>query len=168
MDGVALVFIVEIAGILYEQILRADIKEQTMNIEPMRVPMMGISALNTRPALMDMLVFVGVVVAAISILYWYTTVVVDDLYDSLECACLGSGPNCLEAQVFSKDFWNDYWTKKVPGVFQSVDRLKAQVGSAGNNTAGNNTATSLVHHAVHHYTHHHRHPEVYIAAVSEM
>lgn len=125
MDGVALVFVVEIAQILYSQVLRVSIREQTEALEPMEVEMFGIEYLNARPALMDFLWFTGCVLVAIIVLWHYSETLVNPLYDALECTCLGEGENCREAQRFSYDFWYNYWKVDVPKVFEDVDAMKS-------------------------------------------
>merc|ERR1719331_3008164 len=55
MNGVALLFIAEISSILYSQVLREEIKDQTEDIKPIRVPMYGIDFLNRQPALVDII-----------------------------------------------------------------------------------------------------------------
>lgn len=41
MDAVSLVFIVEIAKILYEQVLRPQVRAQVESLKPMKVPVKG-------------------------------------------------------------------------------------------------------------------------------
>jgi hypothetical protein len=60
MDAVTLVFIVEIANILYGQALRPQVRDEAEGMTPLTVPMYGWTALNRRPALVDMLWFFGV------------------------------------------------------------------------------------------------------------
>lgn len=130
MDAVALVFIVEIAQILYSQVLRPDIREQCESIEDMRVPMFGIDYLNRRPALTDAVQLGGIIVVVIVIIYFHYENLVDPLYESLECTCLSRGKTCREAQRFSYEFWYDYWKVKVPEVFATVAKLREGVTEA--------------------------------------
>lgn len=139
MDAVTLVFIVEIANILYTQALRPQIREQTESLQPMLVNMFGIDALNRRPALVDMLWFFGVVIAAMIIVGTYTSDTVTPLYDALQCACLGLGDNCVEAKKFSYDFWYDYWKNTIPSVFDEIDTLKQSTTSLVELTSNNET-----------------------------
>merc|ERR1719161_997129 len=71
MDAVTLVFIEEIANIIYTQALRPQIRDEAESMTPMTVPMFGIEALNKRPALVDMLWFFGVWIASITIIVQY-------------------------------------------------------------------------------------------------
>lgn len=124
MDAVTLVFIVEIANIIYTQALRDQIREQTEGINPMVVPKFGIDSLNRRPAIADALWFVGIWIAAVVIVYQYEKSTVTPIFDSLQCACLGVGHNCVEAHKFGYDFWYDYWKNVIPQVFGEVDVLR--------------------------------------------
>merc|ERR1719313_229878 len=124
MDGVALLFIVEIANLLYLFVLRTDIREQTEGIEPMHVEMFGIDWLNRRPAVMDTLwLVVAFSVVAVAMHTFYVQVSVP-VSDSLECACLSRGDKCFEAEAFSSDFWRKYWLKDVPRVFDEIEKMK--------------------------------------------
>merc|ERR1719506_262694 len=69
LDAVALVFIVEIAEVLYVQVLRPEVRAQTENLEPMHVPMYGIDYLNRRPAIVDVIQLTAIVIIT---LCWMT------------------------------------------------------------------------------------------------
>jgi len=128
MDAVALVFIVEIANILYSQVLRSEIREQVEGLNPMQVDMYGIEALNRRPALVDMICLATLVCVACYLMYSWTENAVNPIYDALSCACLNEGDKCLEYNKFSYDFWHKYWTEDVPEVFRTVAKLKEEAG----------------------------------------
>jgi len=130
MDAVALVFVVEIAIILYGQVLRGEIREQVEGLTPMTVKMFGIDSLNRRPALVDFICLVCVIVATIIVLYNWTISAVEPVYDALSCACLNDGDKCHEAHKFNYDFWWKYWKEDVPAVFKAVDALKAGAASS--------------------------------------
>jgi len=130
MDAVALVFIVEIANILYTQVLRGEVREQCESLEPMTVPMYGIEALNTRPAVVDLICLVSIFVVTLVIMHLWNDGAVEPIYDALSCACLSEGEKCHEANRFSYDFWYNYWKLDVPLVFKQVDELKSKVGAA--------------------------------------
>jgi len=130
MDAVALVFIVEIGTILYSQVLRPEIREQCEGLEPMSVPMYGINALNTRPAVVDLICLVSIFVVTVTVMYWWNVSAVTPIHDALNCACLSQGEKCHEADRFGYDFWHKYWKDDVPGVFCEVDALKKSAASA--------------------------------------
>lgn len=127
MDAVALVFIVEIAQIIYAQCLRPEIREQCESLEPMQVLMYGVDFLNRRPPIVDVIHLISLLIIVICVMMWYNSSTVQPLYDALECTCLSKGEKCREAESFSYDFWYQYWKSDVPAVFSAVDELKASV-----------------------------------------
>jgi hypothetical protein len=158
MNGVALGFIAEISSVLFAQVLREEVKDQTEDIKPIKVEMYGIDWLNSRPALIDVLCVVGVAVAVLVLMWWQQKNVVLPVYTALECTCLNLGDNCYEANTYTYDWWHEYWLHGVPSVFQAVNALKAKVaGAAGasylmidttrhrnNATAGNHEMDAMV------------------------
>lgn len=132
LDALALVFIVEVSGVLYAQVLRPEVRKQTENLEPMHVPMYGIDWLNRRPAIVDVIHLVAIIFVTICWMTYYYYSTLDPLFDALQCTCIGVGENCREAQTFSYDFWHKYWKEDVPKVFGELDALK---GSSGNEAA---------------------------------
>jgi hypothetical protein len=130
MNGVTLLFVADVANILYSQVLREEIRDQTEDIKAMKVPMYGWDWLNRRPALLD-IVSVGVLILLVyAVMSWNLTQVTVPIYDALECTCLASGPKCREAQFFNRAWWDNYWMKIIPGVFKEVDTLKTTVPGA--------------------------------------
>lgn len=125
MNGVALAFVAEISGVMYSQILREEIRDQTEDIKAIKVPMFGIHAINKFPALLD-IVLLGCLIA---FCYWVMdlqlTSVVKPIYRSLECACLQTGEECFEANKFNQAFWHKYWQYTVPWIYKELDVLKA-------------------------------------------
>merc|ERR1719171_2549319 len=97
MDAVALVFIIEIANILYNQVLRPEIREQCEGLDSMTVEMYGIPWLNRRQAIVDVIQLVAIVIFTVIVMYMYYVDVVDPLSDALECACVSRGDKCHEA-----------------------------------------------------------------------
>lgn len=125
LDGVALLYIVEIAGVLYSQILREEVRDQTEDIKPMRVEMYGLDYLNRRPALVDILTLCFILGLTIFVLQMQMKDIVIPVYEALECTCVKTGSKCVEAQKFDFDFWYKYWKITVPAVFTEVAELKA-------------------------------------------
>merc|ERR1719160_2063331 len=128
MDAVALVFIIEIANILYNQVLRPEIREQCEALDGMEVEMYGITWLNQRQAIVDVIQLVAIVIFTLIVMHLHHTGTVVPLSEALECACVSRGEKCHEADRFSYDFWFNYWTKDVPAVFAALDKMKAEVG----------------------------------------
>merc|ERR1719428_1710283 len=125
LDALALIFIVEVAEVLYSQVLLPEIRAQTENIEPMYVPMFGIDYLNRRPALVDVIHLAAIILVTICWMTFYYQTTLAPLYDALQCTCLGVGKNCREAQTFSYEFWHRYWKEDIPNVFHELDILKS-------------------------------------------
>jgi hypothetical protein len=131
MNGVTLLFVAEIAVMLYNQGLREEVRDQTSDIKPMKVPMYGIDWLNRMPAVVDMLWLAAIFVLVYAIMVWQFTNIVLPVEHALECTCTSSGEMCFEAQKFNYDFWHNYWLKGVPSVYADVERLKASAPAAG-------------------------------------
>jgi hypothetical protein len=129
LDGVALIFIVEIASVLYEQVLRDEVRDQTEDIYPMKVIMYGIEWLNRRPALVDIICLFSLIIGCYVILWNHRKTIVEPVLHALDCTCRSNGERCAEAQKFDYDFWYQYWKNVVPAVFENVQKLKN--GGAG-------------------------------------
>jgi len=125
MNGVALVFIAEISSVLYSQVLREEIKDQTEDIKPIKIEMYGWDWLNDRPALIDILCVVIVWILVYFIMRWQMNSVVVPVHEALECSCIVQGDHCVEAMKYDFDFWHEYWMKGIPAALSSVDRLKS-------------------------------------------
>jgi hypothetical protein len=124
LDGVALVWIVEIAEILYSKVIRVEARNTWMAQKPLIIRPFRTMKLSMHPALTDWIWLIVSVVGTVTYIWWYSTVVVEPLYDALECSCVGEGSNCHEAERFSKSFWDHYWRHDVPNSFEQIDKLK--------------------------------------------
>jgi hypothetical protein len=125
LDGVALIYIVEIAGVLYSQILREEVRDQTEDIKAMRVEMYGIDYLNRRPALIDIMTLCAIMAVTIFVMEKQLGDIIVPVYEALECTCIKTGPKCVEALKFDFDFWYKYWKITVPAILTEVAELKA-------------------------------------------
>jgi len=123
MDGVALIFIVEVEEIVYNRVLRRDVRISWEEREPIELKKVGLPALTRRADITDLIWFLLVGVMAISFLMYYTKALVEPLYDALQCACLSRGDMCHEAHVFSHKFWNQYWKHDVPSSIEAINQL---------------------------------------------
>jgi len=130
MNGVTLAFVAELSSLLYALILREQIRDQCEDIKPMKVKMPGIDWLNHRPALLDMISVVILMIIVYAVMEWQLANVVLPVHGALSCTCGQTGDNCLEAQKFNYDFWNHYWGTAVPGVFDQVDKMKSATPGA--------------------------------------
>lgn len=126
-DAVSLKFIIELQEIFYAQILRQRVRDQTMNVNGMVVPAAGPTSINSHPGIKDFSWLLIVIVISVLLLHLHYENSVKPIGEGLECACLGVGDKCIEAQNFTYDFWHDYWRYKTPQVFKDVDALKAEV-----------------------------------------
>jgi hypothetical protein len=125
MNGVALAFVAEISSVMYAQILREEIRDQTEDIKPIKVPMFGINFLNRYPALLDMVWLAALIVFCYYVMEWQKSSVVLPIFRSLECACLQTGEECFEAKRFDQAFWHKYWQYTVPWIYKELEGLKA-------------------------------------------
>merc|ERR1719159_406575 len=79
MDAVALVFIIEIANILYGQVLRPEIREQCEALDGMEVEMYGIKWLNERQPIVDMIQLIAIVIFTVIVMEIYNKGTVEPL-----------------------------------------------------------------------------------------
>jgi hypothetical protein len=124
MNGVALGFVAEISAVLYSQILRDEIRDQTEDIKAIKVPMFGIRALNKYPALLDIILLGCLIVFCFAVMEWQLTSIVKPIFTALECTCLSVGEHCFEANKHDHTFWNNYWQHTVPWIYKELEGLK--------------------------------------------
>lgn len=122
LDGVALNFIVEVEKILYARVLRQEVRTLWEAREPVELVKSGLFA--RRLDLADIVWLCVNMIMAIAFMMYYTTSLVEPLYDALHCACLSEGKSCHEAHVFSQIFWNKYWRQDVPNAIAGIKNLK--------------------------------------------
>jgi hypothetical protein len=125
MDGIALLFIIEVEEIVYARVLRQESKSDWEARDPIDLPRMGPGFLARRPDVIDLVWLLIVISLAISFQVTYNYVVVNPIYDALQCACLSQGEACRESHVFSKGFWDQYWTYDVPNSREAINDLMA-------------------------------------------
>jgi hypothetical protein len=130
MNGVTLFFVAEIASVLYNQVLREEIRDQCEDIKPIKVEMYGWEWLNRQPALLDMISVCFLFLVVYVIMLWQMESTVLPVHTALECTCTSSGPGCVEANKFNKPFWDNYWMKTVPDTLTELDKLKATTPAA--------------------------------------
>merc|ERR1719321_535957 len=72
MDGVALVFVLDIASILYAQAIRPKSREEIQNyVDPMEVRLLAPDFLKKQPALQDLLWLLLVFGIVAAVMWWY-------------------------------------------------------------------------------------------------
>eukprot|EP00746_Dinoflagellata_sp_MGD_P124160 gnl/MRDRNA2_/MRDRNA2_58742_c0_seq2.p1 gnl/MRDRNA2_/MRDRNA2_58742_c0~~gnl/MRDRNA2_/MRDRNA2_58742_c0_seq2.p1 ORF type:complete len:635 (-),score=105.28 gnl/MRDRNA2_/MRDRNA2_58742_c0_seq2:151-2055(-) len=146
MNGVALAFVAEISAVMYSQVLREEIRDQTEDIKPIKVPMFGIHALNRFPALLDIVLLGGLIAFCYFTMEAQMTGVVLPIYRSLECACLQTGEECFEAQRFNQAFWHKYWQHTVPWIYKELEGLKAALPAGAASYAAVHAGAKLAAH----------------------
>jgi len=151
LDGVALMFIVEVAEILYERVLRQEVRTTWEERESIELDKMGLSRLAARPDIEDVLYLIFVTACVLVFMVYYNIHLVEPLYDALQCACLSQGDTCREAHTFSSSFWDQYWSKDVPSSIQAINNMKLQAApTAMLNNAGRHAVNLLkFHHQQH-------------------
>jgi len=131
MDGVALIFIVEVEEIVYARVLRREVRVRWEERDPIELKKMGLSFLVGRPDITDLMWLLLVCIMAIGFLAYYTSYIVNPLEDALECACLSRGERCQEAHTFGPSFWDQYWKNDVPSSISAINELKGSGGASG-------------------------------------
>jgi len=114
-DALSLVFIMEIDELLYRTMLRTEFKNDHMNIEDMEVPQWhsGVFSGNMN-VVFDICSVFAVIACAGLIVYTFTQNELNPLLESLECLCSVQGSRCYEAQHYSKEWWQVYWSRTLP------------------------------------------------------
>eukprot|EP00932_Pfiesteria_piscicida_P001660 SRR837773.11610.p2 GENE.SRR837773.11610~~SRR837773.11610.p2 ORF type:complete len:448 (-),score=128.00 SRR837773.11610:55-1209(-) len=125
LNALGLIVVVELTENVYTYLLSPELREEVEEIGELPVPSTG-GYFEKHPAARDMVVFAVFICATIIVMVANHAAIVEPLTSALECACLSQGPHCFEANRFSKPFWDDYWTKAVPQVFEDLEKLKAQ------------------------------------------
>jgi len=123
LDGVALLFIVEVEEILYERVLRQEARSNWQDRDPVPLKKYGPGFLAHRPDITDLIWFGVVALLAIAFQLYYTVSLVNPLYNALDCTCLSHGEMCYEAHRFSTSFWDKYWTYDVPASRAGIEAL---------------------------------------------
>lgn len=129
LNGLALVFVTDVANNIFTHVLDSHLQDQFLQTEPMFIEMEGIHWLNRRPAVRDMIGFGTLCILMFVIMAVHLHWVGVPISEAVECACTSSGSNCREASAFDSGFWTKYWTQDVPGVYHTVDKLKASLGT---------------------------------------
>lgn len=128
LNGVGLVFIIEIANHLYMQLLSEELREKFENTEPLHISMASVwKVLWIRnAALRDLCRIAFIIVLLCACMYLHYIHIAKPMSRALECTCLNQGDQCFEAKKFNKDFWTTYWAHDVPQVFASVEQMKKE------------------------------------------
>jgi hypothetical protein len=123
-DAVSLCFVIDLANIIWFNLIRKKVRDEVTEINVMRVDMFGIPFCTRRPGVMDLCWLLFSIGTACGLMYIFYRDSVGPLKDAIECTCVTSGARCREATTFGYDFWYDYWSVKTPQVFKDVEALK--------------------------------------------
>jgi len=128
LNGVALVFIIEIANCLYGQLLSEELRESFEGTEPFTVSMTNVWKVLwiKNAALRDFVRFIFIAAMLVGCMYLHYAHIAKPLSRALECTCLSQGDHCFEATEYNKEFWTTYWEHDVPEVFASVKKMKKE------------------------------------------
>jgi hypothetical protein len=131
LNGLGLIFIVEISNLCYVQLLDKNLQDRCERIVPMKIPFVGLTCLRDDAALRDFFWFLGLVILLVLTVVAHYILETAPVADALECTCLSQGKRCAEAHKFDKAFWNEYWMEDIPEILQAIDDLeKTQNGTA--------------------------------------
>lgn len=124
LNGLGLIFIVEIKNLCYQELLDANLRQRCERIKPMDVPFVGPPCLKHDVALRDFFWFLTLVVFLVFLVVANYIFEVAPVADALECTCLSQGRRCTEADRFGKMFWDKYWSEDVPLYLQEIEQLE--------------------------------------------
>jgi len=129
MNAVALAFILEIDEILYGAIARActsDELEACKELEfATQLPDAGCAGWVLHKDFWGIIMFPLI---AVALLVSYSLFVTNPNLDALNCGCYQKGSQCHEAQLYNKEWWDNYWTVVLPDAMDKIQSFKAAAG----------------------------------------
>jgi len=129
MNAVALAFILEIDEILFGSIVGAstcDELEACQDLEfETKLPTEGCAGWILQKDFWGIIAFP---IIAIIVMILYQMLVTQPVLDALDCGCNQLGPQCHEAQLYNKAWWNNYWSSTLPTAMSQIAELKAKAG----------------------------------------
>lgn len=136
LNGLGLIFVVEISNLCYGQLLDASMREKCEAIVPMKVPFAGMACLKEDPAMRDLCWIGLILMSLIGIVSYNYYGMVAPVTDALKCTCISDGKKCVEAHKFDKAFWDQYWMQDLPTVLSEIAALeKANLTASGEGAA---------------------------------
>jgi len=135
LDGVAMIFIVEVQDILYSHVIRQDVRQTWEERSPMpftdALPPFGASSkFRPRADILDLAWFFILLSLASMFMAFHLLWVVKPLYGALQCTCLSEGSQCREAHAFSYQFWQQYWMLDLPSSIMRINEAQYSYGAA--------------------------------------
>lgn len=118
-DALSLVFIINIDELLYETMVRVQIKDDHEHMEEMKI----IRRSSIPVVQFDLLMSFFLILSCVVVIMQYCTLELEPLSRALECVCDVSGPNCVEARTYDKAWWDNYWTHVLPQANKAINEL---------------------------------------------
>jgi hypothetical protein len=129
MNAVALSFILEIDEILFGAVATSATQGELESTNPIefetKLPTKGCAGWVLQRDFWALVVFPIVAVGLILYHSLYTT---KPALTALNCACYQTGDRCSDAQIYGKDWWNNYFSTVLPSVVKQIKALKDAAG----------------------------------------
>jgi len=129
MNAVALAFILEIDEILFTAIARAETGEDIEAVAELqfetRLPDAGFAGWVLHKDFWGIIMFP---IIAIALMMSYSLFVTQPNLDALNCGCYQTGSQCHEAQLYNKEWWDNYWGVVLPDAMAKIKEFKAAAG----------------------------------------
>jgi hypothetical protein len=125
MNAVALAFILEVDEILFGSIARTATTDQLEAVAEIefetQLPTKGCCGWMLEKDFMGIILFP---IACVVIIICHLILTTYPVLDALNCACYQTGSQCLDAQNFGKDWWDNYWSVTLPNSMSAIQTLK--------------------------------------------
>jgi hypothetical protein len=129
MNAVALAFILEIDEILFGAIARSttsDELEACADLEfETKLPDAGFAGWVLHKDFWGIIMFP---IITIAIMMSFSLFVTKPNLDALNCGCYQKGSQCHEAQLYNKDWWDNYWSVILPNAMTEIQKFKEAAG----------------------------------------
>lgn len=123
MNAVALVFILEVDEILFGSIARNATLDDLESINEIEFQTRMATATEGCSGWILQKDFWGIVMfplIAIGLILCHSLFTTQPVLDALHCACYQTGPQCMDAKNFGKDWWDYYWSVTLPYAMKSI------------------------------------------------
>jgi hypothetical protein len=129
MNAVALAFILEIDEILFGAIARATTSEELEAVAELEffttLPDSGCAGWVLHKDFWGIIMFP---IIAIAIMMSFSLFVTKPNLDALNCGCYQKGSQCHEAQLYNKEWWDNYWSTILPSAMTEIQKFKEAAG----------------------------------------
>lgn len=120
-DALSLVFIIQIDELLYETMLRVQVKDDHARMAAMKITRRQ----HLRPIPIDFSICLLICIFAFLNIWQYGRNELEPVAQALECGCLAQGSKCFESEHFNKAWWDNHWTTTLPEANNLIARLVA-------------------------------------------